>query len=446
MIGARIRKSEPLPEVVAWRRTDATFGQPGSLVIGSLAMTILGIACYVRTGAPWLAGWSAATLVVLLARLLLARAYWRQETRQDPELWARRFTIGAWSTGLLWAVISVVMVTEGDPLTHLLVLAVQGGFFAGAAARNSPLPAAAQGTLALGLGPMLLACLVNGEPTYLVLGCFVFLHLMAGIGVARFLGRQTVGLLLSNEEKAELVREIGRANAGLAEANARLEAIASTDALTGLTNRRGFDTALQALWSRAAQDGTYLALALIDVDRFKQFNDRLGHPAGDACLRALGQALQGAVRQGATSSRAMAGRRWRSSCPAWTRRPRWGSQSGFGSRWRNCGSPIRARPSAGSRSASAWPPSCRMRRGVPPSCSPGPIRHSMPRRRAAVTARAWPRRPERPPGQPSDGTVPASTARAWAASAAIAAFNSSSPAKTASSRRKRCSRTPISWP
>ena len=298
MIGARIRKSEPLPEVVAWRRTDATFGQPGSLVIGSLAMTMLGTACHVRTGAPWLVGWSAATLVVLLARLLLARAYWRQEPRQNPELWARRFTIGAWSTGVLWAVISVVMVTEGDPLTHLLVLAVQGGFFAGAAARNSPLPAAAQGTLALGLGPMLLACLVNGEPTYLVLACFVFLHLMAGIGVARFLGRQTVGLLLSNEEKAELVREIGRANAGLAEANARLEAIASTDALTGLTNRRGFDTALQALWSRAAQDGTHLALALIDVDRFKQFNDRLGHPAGDACLRALGQALQGAVRQG----------------------------------------------------------------------------------------------------------------------------------------------------
>jgi diguanylate cyclase (GGDEF)-like protein len=72
-----------------------------------------------------------------------------------------------------------------------------------------------------------------------------------------------------------------------------LRRIAMIDALTGVANRRSFDDALEHEWRRAQRAGDALALLMIDVDHFKSFNDRYGHPAGDACLRAVAQALLG---------------------------------------------------------------------------------------------------------------------------------------------------------
>ena len=73
-----------------------------------------------------------------------------------------------------------------------------------------------------------------------------------------------------------------------------LRRIATIDALTGVANRRRFDELLESEWRRARRYGAPLALLMIDVDHFKRFNDRYGHPAGDACLRAVAQALAGA--------------------------------------------------------------------------------------------------------------------------------------------------------
>ncbi len=77
----------------------------------------------------------------------------------------------------------------------------------------------------------------------------------------------------------------------------KLAALAMTDALTGLENRRAFDEALQREWKRTLCEGTQMSLLLLDVDHFKRFNDLYGHQVGDDCLRAVGQAAVGAVRQ-----------------------------------------------------------------------------------------------------------------------------------------------------
>lgn len=73
-----------------------------------------------------------------------------------------------------------------------------------------------------------------------------------------------------------------------------LRQMAAIDGLTGLANRRAFDRELQREWQRAQRDGHPLALLLIDVDHFKKYNDHYGHPAGDACLQAVAQALKSA--------------------------------------------------------------------------------------------------------------------------------------------------------
>ncbi len=72
---------------------------------------------------------------------------------------------------------------------------------------------------------------------------------------------------------------------------AQLEAMAFTDGLTGLLNRRGFDRALDAAWDMTLGTGSEISLLLLDIDHFKRFNDGFGHQAGDDCLRAVAQAI-----------------------------------------------------------------------------------------------------------------------------------------------------------
>lgn len=77
----------------------------------------------------------------------------------------------------------------------------------------------------------------------------------------------------------------------------QLRRLTTIDGLTGVANRRAFDTALDLEWRRACRTGTQLSLLMIDVDHFKHFNDAYGHQAGDDCLRTVAQALAGAARR-----------------------------------------------------------------------------------------------------------------------------------------------------
>ena len=76
-----------------------------------------------------------------------------------------------------------------------------------------------------------------------------------------------------------------------------LRAVASIDGLTGLPNRRSFDEALMREWHRAVRAHEPVSLLMVDVDHFKLFNDRYGHPAGDACLLGVAKALSGIVHR-----------------------------------------------------------------------------------------------------------------------------------------------------
>lgn len=78
----------------------------------------------------------------------------------------------------------------------------------------------------------------------------------------------------------------------------RLEELSYTDPLTGLANRRRWDDELGRACSAARRDGAQLAVVLIDVDRFKDVNDRCGHTGGDEMLRAVAALLARRVRGG----------------------------------------------------------------------------------------------------------------------------------------------------
>ncbi|WP_157212777.1 sensor domain-containing diguanylate cyclase [Herbaspirillum sp. CF444] len=108
-----------------------------------------------------------------------------------------------------------------------------------------------------------------------------------------------LGLRLVRQIKLRARTEVSlrEARDSLNELNATLQRLALEDGLTGLANRRHFDLALQEELSRATRNASSLALIMIDVDRFKQYNDIYGHAAGDECLRQIGRAVKKVQRR-----------------------------------------------------------------------------------------------------------------------------------------------------
>lgn len=89
-----------------------------------------------------------------------------------------------------------------------------------------------------------------------------------------------------------------RAKVALAEANSRLEQLATTDPLTGIANRRMFDDFMQREQARISRKPHDTVMMMIDIDLFKPFNDTYGHGAGDAALCSVAQAIAAAVLRG----------------------------------------------------------------------------------------------------------------------------------------------------
>lgn len=107
--------------------------------------------------------------------------------------------------------------------------------------------------------------------------------------------QQLVDNLRTSEHELEL--RVAERTDELRELNNQLEAMSLTDALTGIANRRRFDQVLEQEWGHARRSGELLALAVVDVDWFKRYNDHYGHPAGDACLREIAQSLATTVNR-----------------------------------------------------------------------------------------------------------------------------------------------------
>jgi len=117
---------------------------------------------------------------------------------------------------------------------------------------------------------------------------------VSGAGVLAY--RARVNRFKRRAQRLEVL--VAQRTAELEESNRKLSAMASTDGLTGLANRRSFDEVLAREWARARRKREPLSLAMIDVDHFKPYNDRYGHQAGDDCLRQVAAVLGQAARRG----------------------------------------------------------------------------------------------------------------------------------------------------
>lgn len=109
--------------------------------------------------------------------------------------------------------------------------------------------------------------------------------------------RSALRLFEEMTRRKEREKELEKLTDQLQEVNAYLVAIARTDALTGLYNRRYFDEVLATEWKRCWRTGTSVALLMLDIDHFKLYNDTYGHQGGDQCLKQVAAAIRDCARR-----------------------------------------------------------------------------------------------------------------------------------------------------
>jgi len=154
---------------------------------------------------------------------------------------------------------------------------------------------------------------VRGPALATALAVAVFVGIMGWLGVARLLRplsalQRHVAKLSDDsgdieafnvqrqDEFGNLSRAFFELSKKRASAEARLEKLVMTDPLTGLSNRRMFDSAITLVYARAERSKSMLAVAYLDIDHFKTINDSLGHSAGDLVLVEFARRLRSAVR------------------------------------------------------------------------------------------------------------------------------------------------------
>ena len=125
-------------------------------------------------------------------------------------------------------------------------------------------------------------------PAYPWMGC-------ASIVIAVVLYGLRAALLQSKYLRSQ--HDLAKSGMALADAFDRLRDLSIRDGLTGIYNRRHFDEVLLSEWKRSIRTEKPLSLMLIDVDCFKELNDRYGHPEGDECLKKIAEQFSKILRR-----------------------------------------------------------------------------------------------------------------------------------------------------
>ena len=136
-------------------------------------------------------------------------------------------------------------------------------------------------------------CVVDFTPRQLEPEQIEILRILARQVIAQLELRRSIAVLESGiAEREQYVEQLVQHQRTLEVAQVQLETQSATDSLTGLKNRRVFQSRLDEEFALAQRLNSLMSLVMLDVDSFKHFNDSFGHPAGDEALRAVAQILQ----------------------------------------------------------------------------------------------------------------------------------------------------------
>jgi diguanylate cyclase (GGDEF)-like protein len=218
--------------------------------------------------------------------------------------WHIRFALAVTVCGALWGAFAVALVQYDDPHRQAAVVIAIGALVSGAVTAYSTSMPTLLGFTVPAMLPLGLALLARGESGAVLLGALILAWLGFMLASAQRFRRFALEALESQFENAQLVDSLQEERDRVTELAAQLRMLSSTDALTGLANRRAFDEALEETWSRCAAQRWPLGLVTVDIDHFKAYNDLYGHPQGDECLRRVAEVFaREAARNSAVAAR-----------------------------------------------------------------------------------------------------------------------------------------------
>lgn len=265
------------------------YTQPTSLAIGA----INGI---VSTSiAAWVIGNAFFTGVVLLfgiigvVRFVMASHLSRDNAADTTRKLELLYETGAFSYAFLYGVIAALTLTFRPGMeVEVLIVANTLCYGIGVSARNAGAPLIANGQLALTFLPVFVACLMIGSLPLIVLAVTMVFVAPAMASITH----NVHTVLRESIAAAETSELLAR----------KMEVLAHTDVVTGLTNRAGLNQQLVEFVMAIPQD-RMAAILWLDLDRFKEVNDLLGHQIGDRLLASIGTRLKSAMPSDAIVAR-----------------------------------------------------------------------------------------------------------------------------------------------
>lgn len=276
------------PEILASQIEHGYRQLPISLAVSLVNGLVLTIVLWGAIAAPVLLGWLLVLVTVTAARFMLWHAFKKNQRdgQLDHDFWKRYFVIGTCAAGLVWGA-SGVFLFHPASFPHQVFLAfVLGGMVAGAIPLMSSVHRAYGCFAILVVLPISMRMFAVGDRVHVIMGLMTLVFGIAMLASAAQVRR------LFQESMSLRHRLFSSVQAGR-----ELEQMMRQDVLTEISNRRLFEEELEKEWRRARREKGCFSVITADIDHFKEYNDRYGHPAGDRCLIKVAQTMQGGLQR-----------------------------------------------------------------------------------------------------------------------------------------------------